>query len=290
MNSPLPLLLAGALLAASLIAQPVAVDKVGLVLTHPGQAEALRRTVEFAADTTPALAFDLYLPKEHMDGRPPPVIVLLSGTNVAREWRGFQDLGRLAAALGFAAVIPDKRYPRGWDGLLSGTADTKRLLQYVAQNGASLGVDPSRLCVWSFSGGGRLVAAALAKDVPAARCLVNFYGLLDLTDELAGLPDEARRQELLGQYSPSHVYAALGADAPPFLVVRAGRDSAVINRSIERLVASALAANAPLTLINSPQAVHGFDIFQPNDESRRLLMAAFDFARTHLNSAAKAAP
>ncbi|MBA4138717.1 MAG: hypothetical protein C0518_15535 [Opitutus sp.] len=273
-----------ALTAASAIAQPLPIENVRIALTHPAQETAERRNVVFAPDMEPTLAFDLYRPAGAVAGARLPVIIFLSGTDRARNWKWFEDLGQLAAAHGFAAVVPDKRYPRGWDGLLSGTADTKRVLRYLAEHSAELGIDPQRLCVWSFSGGGRLNAAALAADVPRAACLLNFYGLLDLTDELASVADETRRNELLAQYSPSHVYAALGADAPPWLVIRAGRDGAVINRSIDRLVASALAANAPLTLINSPEAVHGFDGQQHNDESRRLIAAALEFARVHLTA------
>lgn len=269
-------------LTAAAFAQRVPIESVRVVLTHPDQAAAEKRNVVFASDLEPALAFDLYRPAGAAADARLPVIVFLSGTERGRNWKWFEDFCGLAAAHGFAALAPDKRYPRGWDGLLAGTADTKRVLRYLADHAAELGIDPQRLCVWSFSGGGRLNAAALAADGPRPACLVNFYGLLDLTDELASMTDDARRTELLAQYSPSHVYAALGAEAPPLLVIRAGRDSAVINRSIDRLTNAALAANTPLTLINSPAAVHGFDGQQDNDESRRLIAESFEFVRRHL--------
>jgi dienelactone hydrolase len=51
----------------------------------------------------------------------------------------------------------------------------------------------------------------------------------------------------------------------PLLLVRAGQDHARINDTIDRFVSAALAANAPLELVNAPSLHHGFDVNPADD-------------------------
>ena len=264
-------------------AQPQPVDTVPLALQAPGDLAVETTTVAFAQDVEPALSFDLYRPVAKSRDAKLGLVVFVSGANNVRHWRWFQDLSRLAVADGFAALVPDKRYPRGWDGLVTGFDDTVRALKYIRDHADELGIDLARVCLWTISAGGRLTSAGLQAGDWRPRCLVNYYGLLDLDAELTGVADEARRTELANRYSPRHTFAALGADAPPFYVVRAGRDAAVINNSIDRLGADALVKNLPLTLVNLPDRVHGFDAWQHDATSRAAIAATFAFIRAQLN-------
>jgi hypothetical protein len=47
-------------------------------------------------------------------------------------------------------IIPDKRYPRGFDGTRAGTEDTEKLLSFLQTKGDALGVDPQRICLGPF--------------------------------------------------------------------------------------------------------------------------------------------
>jgi dienelactone hydrolase len=71
----------------------------------------------------------------------------------------------------------------------------------------------------------------------------------------------------------------------PFFVARAGQDEIpLMNDSIDRFVAAALAANAPLTCMNHPFGEHGFDNQNDDDRSREIIRAALAFLRAHLGA------
>jgi len=73
---------------------------------------------------------------------------------------------------------------------------------------------------------------------------------------------------------------------PPLFIARAGRDNIpLLNEGLDRFVARALEVNAPVTLINRPEGVHGFDNQTDDARSREILRAAIGFARNHLGVA-----
>jgi acetyl esterase/lipase len=255
--------------------------EVSIVSRAPGMERAVvRRDVVFDNSTSPPLAFDAYLPRGMRAGERRPAIVFVSGAERVRQWRWFVTWGQLAAARGVVAVVPDKRYPRGLDGLRSGSVDTEKLLAHLRSDGGRLGIDPERICLWTFSAGGRLTAVGLKGGAPSVRCIVVFYGVLDLAQEFSAVTDEARRAELLRQYSPLHALetaAGAGAKLPPILVARAGKDSPSLNSGIDSFAAAALRLNAPLTLVNYPEGDHGFDGLNDTPQSRAIIEAALRF-------------
>ena len=70
------------------------------------------------------------------------------------------------------------------------------------------------------------------------------------------------------------------------LVVRAGRDNIpTLNDALDRFVARALAANAPITVMNHPTGGHGFDSFDnkgDEERSKQIVRSSIEFMRTHL--------
>lgn len=248
-----------------------------VVLRVPGMEQVVvEKDLVYATPAGTPLRFDLYRPPVKKQGGL-PAIVFVSGGEDVRGWKWYQSYGRLAASKSIIGIVPAKRYARGFDGLRTGYADTDSILTYIRANAAQLGVDPDRICVWAFSAGGRLMSVALSGRNSALRCVVGYYPLADATQEFAVVADTIRRKELLGLYSPSHVLLARGDGAPPVFIVRAGKDSPVINSAIDRLVAAATAANADLTFINYPEGLHGFDAYNDTDESRRIIEATFAF-------------
>jgi acetyl esterase/lipase len=250
-----------------------------VVLRVPGMEQVkVENDLVYATAAGMPLRFDLYRPPASRQGGL-PAIVFVSGGEDVRAWKWYQSYGRLAASKSIVGIVPAKRYARGFDGLQTGYADTDSILTYIRANASRLGIDPSRICVWAFSAGGRLMSVALSSRHASLRCVVGYYPLADATQEFAVVADTVRRKELLGLYSPSHVLVARGDAAPPVFIVRAGKDSPVINSAIDRFVAAATAANAALTFINYPEGLHGFDAYNDTDESRRIIEATFDFVR-----------
>ena len=241
---------------------------------------AVRRGIVFDDTAGKPLALDAYIPPGVRRGARLPSIVFISGAENVRQWRWFITLGQLAAAHGIVGIVPDKRYPRGLDGLRTGFEDTEKVLAYLRTNGDRLGIDPQRICLWTFSAGGRLTTVGLTSGAPALRCLVSFYGILDLSQDFAGIVDEKERDSLLKRYSPLHVLESTtgsGGKVPPILIGRAGKDAPFINSGIDRFVATALRSNVALTILNYPEGDHGFDGLNDTPQSRAIIKATLQF-------------
>jgi acetyl esterase/lipase len=257
--------------------------KVSIVYRVPRMEQAIVRAgVVFDDSSATPLAFDAYLPRNLARGERRPAIIFISGAERVREWRWFITWGQVAAAHGLVGIVADKRYPRGFDGIRSGFEDTEKLLSFLRAQGARVGVDPQRICLWTFSAGGRLTSAGLQPGNPVARCLVSFYGVLDLSSELTSASSEAEREKALRQFSPLHALEALaasGGKSPPVFIARAGRDAPSINTGIDRFTAAALRLNMPLTVMNYAEGDHGFDGLNNTPQSRAIIEAALRFVQ-----------
>jgi len=281
--------------------------KTPVVYSVPGMTLAVVRSgVIFDKTTATPLALDAYLPRGLRKGERRPAIVFISGAERVRHWRWFVTWGQLAAAHGLVGIVPDKRYPRGFDGTRAGAEDTEKLLAFLQTQGDTLGVDPQRICLWTFSAGGRLTSVGLqpvgtkqagTPALPAAggtrqagmpalsesvRCLVSFYGVLDMSSEASSVSNEAERETLLKRYSPVQALESLvasGAKSPPVFIARAGKDSAFINNGIDRFTAAALRLNVPITVINYADGDHGFDGVNDTSQSRAVIAAALRFVQ-----------
>lgn len=71
------------------------------------------------------------------------------------------------------------------------------------------------------------------------------------------------------------------------LIVRTGIDSARVLASVDAWIAAAVAANAPVEVINLPGHHHGFDARDDNDESRRVIRETIAFVARQLHASAK---
>jgi hypothetical protein len=67
------------------------------------------------------------------------------------------------------------------------------------------------------------------------------------------------------------------------MVVRAGQDAVPrINASIDAFVATALARNLPVTVVNYPTAPHSFDLLDDTEASREVIRQILRFLQFHL--------
>lgn len=258
------------LFACAAQAQPAVDPKNARTVLRPSaDAKIEVRTVQYRAADDVELPADIYFNPNTKELR--PALLLISGTEDARDWGGYRDFGRLAAERGFIGIVPAKRFPRGGAGIAQGRSDTLALLERLAGLAPDL-IDRSRVCLWAFSGGGTTLSIAYGKERPPLRCVIGFYPAVSLA---VPAPDE-----WLSTYSPAHALALHGgADSPPTLIVRAGKDTEALNNGIADFTAKALGRNVPLTVVNLAHAQHGFDLFDDADWSREAIERAFEFAR-----------
>lgn len=207
---------------------------------------------------TAGYALDVYRPARGAARLPAVVFVHGNARSTSPKDDGvFVGWGQLAAASGLAGVVPD----HGED-----PAHVVAAVRYVRRHAARLGVDAGRICVAGFSAGVQVaMLPALKGALGRLRCAVGYYGPLHAE---------------LEQVSP---LAHLKRDAPPTLLAKAGRDTAAINRSIDRYVARARAVGARVELVVQPTGPHGFETTR-DERTRTVLRRTLAFLRVHLRA------
>jgi dienelactone hydrolase len=126
--------------------------------------------------------------------------------------------------------------------------DVAKAIAYVRAHSRRLGIDGSRLCTLWFS-----TAPTLTQLTVSLRCTVVYYAPLDA-----------------------------GMTYPPMLVVKAGRDDASINGSIDRFAAAAQEMHADIRVVTNATARHGFDLGPRTARTRSIMRETLRFLRARL--------
>jgi acetyl esterase/lipase len=268
---------------AELVNRPV-------VYKVPGMDQVkVRKDLAYKPSDDPNLKMDIYAPPNLGPGERRPAVVFIHGGAASRfrpkDWGIYQSWGRLAAASGMVGVTFTHRlgFPR--TQILEGASDVADAIAYIRSHAGELGIDGDRLCLAAYSAGGPMLAPFLSDPPPYIRCLVGFYPFLDIRQSKEHWESESA--ETLERFSPIVQIARDPARVPPLFVARAGRDEIpTLKDSIDRFAAEALARNVPLTLMNHPQGVHGFDNQNDDDRSREIVRGALEFMKGHLGLSA----
>ncbi len=249
-----------------------------VVFEVPGMdAVNVRRDLEYKTGDGQPLHMDVYAPSKARGPR--PAVVLVHGGPVprigAKNMGVFVSYGELLAASGLVAVAFDHRFLAP-ARLADAAEDVADLVEHVRTNAGSLGVDPERLALWAFSGGGPFLAAPL-RDRPAwLRAVVAYYAVLDLQQPAPGV-DSGVSSDLRRTFSAICGLGDVARDAPPILVARAGLHHEWLNAGIDRFVQAALSTGATLDLLNHPDGRHGFDILDDDARSKQIIRRTLEF-------------
>jgi acetyl esterase/lipase len=261
--------------------------KCRVVYVIPGMDAVRVESGRYRARDGTELPFDVYLPSDRTKPRR-GVVVLVHGGPVPpearpHEWGVFQSYGRLVGASGLVAITFTHRlheaddYPRS-------AADVAALLEHVRSRADSLGIDPDRIAVWAFSGGGPLASFVFRERPSPVRCAVLYYAILDFQDApkvYARVPPEL---------SPVAAVTGATGSLPPVFIARAGKDEEWILGSIDRFATAANARGMSLDLLTLPEGHHGFDIADDTPRSREVIQATLDFLARKLAPAGSALP
>jgi len=257
--------------------------RMRVVLSVPGMdAVSARRDLTYKTADGEPLHMDVYSPA----GPPAPraAVILIHGGPIprtgAKNMGVFVSYGELLAASGFVALTFDHRFLSP-SRLADAGSDVADLIANVRANAGSLGVDPERIALWTFSGGGPFLTAPLRERPTWLRAVVAYYAVLDLQQPPPGA-DSGTSAELRRTFS---AILGLGEDAlsaPPVLVARAGLDNPWLNGGIDRFVQAATARGATLDLMNHPGGRHGFDILDDDARSRQIIRHTLDLLRDSL--------
>lgn len=195
--------------------------------------------------------------------KPRPVLVFFHGGGWAHgDRRAYDFVGRAFAAQGFVVVVPDYRkvpavrFP-------AFVQDGAQAVRWTRDNVARFGGDPKRIALAGHSAGGHTVAMLaldrrwlLAEGVDPAivRAGIPMCGPYDFypftkkrsIDAMAGVRDPAFTQPI----------AFARADAPPLLLLSAGKDVQVGAHNAVNLAARLKSVGAPVRHRDYPDLSH----------------------------------
>lgn len=243
------------------------------VYSVPGMdtVRAVRNRV-YARPEGQELLADVYIPAGlAADARRPAVVFIHGGPlppgvgpdawPKPKDWGIFKSYGELAAASGLVGVTFNHRL-HSLAAYDTSAADVQALLEHVRANAAELHVDPERIAVWAYSGGGPLLSFAFREAPSWLKAVVSYYAILDL-------PPEGTTPGASDRLSPVKHLKASTRPVPPVFIARAGIDSPAINASVESFVTAALEKNVMLELFTLPEARHGFDLDMGDNNTPR---------------------
>lgn len=218
---------------------------------------------------------DYYVADDSGPARRPAVVFVHGGPvqehqePTPRDWAGFVGYGTLAASRGLVGVVfnhrlySDMHYPQSADDLAA-VIDRTRALDVV---------DPDRIALWHFSGGGPLAVDWMTRAPEWLRAIAWTYPVL------APPPDWP------GDGPRFNAVTALRAQpALPKLLVRVGGEFEPLVPVHDAFVAAADDAGADLTVIEVPSAAHGFEGHGPNPEARASVDEALSWLSAKLGS------
>jgi acetyl esterase/lipase len=257
--------------------------RMPVVLSVPGMdAVSARRDLVYKTADGEPLHMDVYAPAG--PARPRPAVILVHGGPLprlgAKNMGVFRSYGALLAASGYVAAAFDHRFLAP-ARLSDAAADVADVILHVRGGAASLGVDPERIALWAFSGGGPFLAAALRERPAWLRGVVAYYALLDLQEPAPGA-DSGIDVELRRAFSAVLSLGQGSRSLPPILVARAGLDVPWLNAAIDRFVQAALASGAALDVMTHPEGRHGFDILDDDARSKQIIRHTLEFLRDQL--------
>ncbi|RAO41838.1 alpha/beta hydrolase [Micromonospora saelicesensis] len=206
---------------------------------------------------------DLHLPT---DAGPAPAVVVVHGAPLPpdapdpRDWLLYRGYGALLAASGVVTALVS--YQVSDLSALPAAADD--IAAMVEQVRADPRVDPERVVLWFFSGGGLFAADWLRVPPPWLRGIALTYPLLI---PFPGWEVDAR-------FLP--VEALSSGTGVPLVLTRAGQDIPPVLAGIDAFLPAATAQGWPMQVIEVPDGQHSFEILNHGPQSEAAVLAARD--------------
>jgi acetyl esterase/lipase len=264
---------------------PAALDKAALerarrpiVLSVPGMDRVVvHSNLTYTQTNDPLARMDVYVPANLQADERRPIVMLVHGgvpTSLpVKDMGAYRSWGRMIAAQGMIAVTFTHRLRWPLSQLQESATDVRAAIDFARANALKFNADPDRMCIAAYSAGGPLLTVALQDGRRYVRCQLAIYPLVDAQG--FGAADDAKFA--LKTYVDRLSF-------PPLFLARAGRDAIpTLNERLDAFIGTAIATNAPITIVNHPTGAHGFDVANDDERSREIIRAALEFMKAHLN-------
>jgi acetyl esterase/lipase len=261
-----------------------------VVYSVPGMDKAVvRPNIVYKKDGTSEMKLDVYLPPNLTANERRPVVFFVHGGPLgvnpspgAKDWLLFKSYGRLMAAKGLVGVVLDHRYVSSKaKDLETSFSDVEAAIAFIRAHAAANHVDPDRVALWVFSGAGPHLSIGLRGNTPYIRCLISYYGVLDVGNHALGSGEPPQSME---KYSPIAYLQKSNGSLPSVLIAHAGLDRvAGTSAAVDLFVAKMLAIGGDINLLVHPFGLHGFDAIDKDDQSKDILAATIAFLKGRLS-------
>lgn len=254
---------------------------------YPELPAGVKMDANIAYDTHKETVLDVFQPAEPAAGKRPGVIVIHGGGWVGGTKEGqWDNFVRRYLERGFVVANVEYRLAKAATAPAA-VEDSLKAANWFLQNASKYNVDKKRVVVTGGSAGGHLSlmvgmtpkSAKLGKPAKVA-AVVNFYGITDVGDQLAGtnmrqyavtwVPDSPGRIALAHRVSPM-TYVRRGL--PPILTLHGDADQTVPYEHGVKLTRALNDAGVRTEMISVPQGRHGF----PKEKMDELYKDIFAF-------------
>lgn len=256
-----------------------------VLYTMPGMDDVIVRSDEpYKVLESGALTMDLYYPPGAATHTRLPAVVLVFGYSDAGYPNvlgcTFKEMGmcvswaKLFAASGLVAILYTNIQP---------VEDADAVLQFVQENAERLGIDQSRIGLWSASGNAPLALSLLMQPGREyLKCAAFCTGFMMDLDGRTGVADMQRT------YRFSNPCEGKTADDVrsdvPMMIVRAGQDQFQgVNESLDNFLIHALRRDLPVTMVNHAGAPHGFELYLDDEATHEVVRQVLRFMQFHLS-------
>jgi acetyl esterase/lipase len=253
--------------------------------------------VEYGQGGGQPLKLDLYQP-EKSDGPVPGLIFIHGGAWAGGAKTDYSYYGNVFAAKGYAVasisyrLVKVAKYP-------AAVEDCKCAVRWMRANARELNIDPDRIGVAGGSAGGHLsMLVGYSPDVAEfegdgghagvssrVQCVVNLYGVADLTTDFVRTNEFANRvcRDFLGKsidddlalYQQASPITYVDASDPPTLILHGTVDDVVPIDQGDLLAMKLKAAGVPYIYDRLPGWPHAMDIAQDVNDRCVWLMERF---------------
>lgn len=266
------------------------INQMRVLYTLPGMEQVpVRRGIVYKTVDGEDLKLDIYYPLDMQPGTARSAVLFVHGGSQPEHVMNVNESGpyvswcQLVAASGLIAVMFKHRTDVGYTQLPEAASDVDDLVQYIHSNGASLGINPDNLGIWTASSGPPSGLRSVLRDAPEyIRCIAVYYGGLSLMNPTY-FTFSKEEESLVKEFSPLyHVRQQDPARVPALFVAKAGLDRPFLNESIDEFVSVASERNIPITFMNHPGGMHGFDILNDDARTREIIRVTLAFFLEYL--------
>ncbi len=237
--------------------------------------------VDTYKDGSPAyrLSMDVYYPPDLRAFERRPAVIFVMGYSdfspfvqevigkPLKDSAQYTSWGRLMAAAGLVAVTYQT----------TDAGDLGRVVDYVRRHSSDFRIDKERIGLFAVSANGpTLLSYAMQEDRDFLTFGVFGYSVMSSPDGFLHDLIALFAAELGFYWSELEPFDKLNEDLP-LLIARAGLDFEFINLAIDHFAEIAEDEGVSLTLIDYPEGVHAFDLYQHTPESADVLAQMVDF-------------